>query len=67
MQLLLQLQQAILQPCASYGCEIWGLATAAMALLCELQILQQSYLRRACRGKRSVLIDIIYEELAVTR
>ena len=32
-QLLVRLQQAILQPCALYGCEIWAPADAAVVPL----------------------------------
>ena len=66
-QLLIRLQQAILQPCASYGCEIWAPAAAAQGPLKQLQNLQHSFLRRACRVKKSVPIDIIFEELSVPR
>ena len=66
-QLLVRLQQAILQPSASYGCEVWAPSAAAITPLRELQNLQQSFLRRACRVKKSVPVDIIFQELAVTR
>ena len=66
-QLLMRLQQAILQPCASYGCEVWAPAAAAQGPLKQLQSLQHSFLRRACRVKKSVPIDIIFEELSVPR
>ena len=63
----MRLQQAILQPCASYGCEVWAPAAAAQGPLKQLQSLQHSFLRRACRVKKSVPIDIIFEELSVPR
>ena len=56
-QLLVRLQQAILQPCASYGCEVWATADAAIVPLRELQSLQHSFLRRACRVKSSIPIE----------
>ena len=42
-QLLIRLQQAILQPCASYACEVWAPAAAAADPLRELQQLQHSF------------------------
>ena len=39
-QLLIRLQQAILQPCASYACEVWAPAAAVAGPLKELQQLQ---------------------------
>ena len=66
-QSLMRLQQAILQPCASYGCELWAPAAAVEGQLKQLQNLQHSFLRRACRVKKSVPIDIVFEELAVPR
>ena len=66
-QLLVRLQQAVLQPSALYGCEIWAPSAAAVTPLRELQSLQQSFLRRACRVKENVPADIIFQELAVTR
>ena len=42
-------------------------SAAAITPLRELQNLQQSFLRRACRVKKSVPVDIIFQELAVTR
>ena len=58
-QLLVRLQQAVLQPSASYGCEIWAPSAAAVTPPLGLQSLQQSFLRRACRVKKSVPVDII--------
>ncbi len=66
-QLLIRLQNAILQPCASYGCEVWAPAAASVVPLQTLQRLQHSFLRRACRVKKGVPIQIIFEELSVTR
>ena len=66
-QMLIRLQQAILQPCASYGCEVWAPATAALGPLKQLQDLQHSFLRCACRVKKSVSIDIVFQELSVAR
>ena len=66
-QLLVRLQQAILQPCASYGCEVWAPADAAIVRLRELQSLQHSFLRRACRVKSSIPIEVVFRELSVTR
>ena len=57
----------ILQPCASYGCEVWTPAAASVVPLQTLQRLQHSFLRRACRVKKGVPIQIIFEELSVTR
>ena len=66
-QLLVRLQQAILQPCASYGCEVWAPAYAAVVPLRGLQSLQHSFLRRACRVKSSIAIKVVFQELSVTR
>ena len=65
-QLLVKLQQAILQPCALYGCEVWAPAHEATGPFREVQTLQQSLLRRACRVKSSVPIEIVFEELSRT-
>ena len=65
-QLLVRLQQAILQPCASYGREIWTPADAAVVPLRGLQSLQHSFLRRACRVKSSIPIEVVFQELSVT-
>ena len=65
-QLLVRLQQAILQPSALYGCEIWAPSAAAVTPLRKLQNLQQSFLRRACRVKKGVPVDVIFQELAVS-
>ena len=65
-QMLVRLQQAILQPCASYGCGVWAPADAATGRLLELQTLQHSYLLRACRVKSSIPIEVIFQELSVT-
>ena len=53
-QLLVRLQQAILQPCASYACEVWAPASACIGPFRNLQQLQRTLLRRACRVKKSV-------------
>ena len=53
-QLLIHLQQAILQPSASYACEVWAPAAAVAGPLKELQQLQHSFLRRACRVGKNV-------------
>ena len=66
-QLLLRLQQAILQPCASYACEVWAPASACIGPFRELQQLQRTFLRRACRVKKSVPVDIIFQELQQMR
>ena len=65
-QLLVRMQQAILQPCASYGCEVWAPADAAVVPLWDLQSLQHSFLRRACRVKSSIPIEVVLHELSVT-
>lgn len=65
-QLLVRLQQAILQPCASYGCEVWAPADAAIVPLRDLQSLQHTFLRRACRVKSSIPIEVVFQELFVT-
>ena len=65
-QLLVRLQQAILQPCASYGCEVWAPADAAIVPLRDLQSLQHTFLRRACRVKSSIPIEVVFQELSVT-
>ena len=65
-QLLVRLQQAILQPCASYGCEVWAPAGAAIVPLRELQSLQHTFLLRACRVKSSIPIEVVFQELFVT-
>ena len=62
-QLLVRLQQAILQSCASFGCEIWAPADAAVVPLCGLQSLQHSFLRRACRVRSSIPIEVVFQEL----
>ena len=62
-QLLLRLQQAILQPCASYACEVWAPASACIGPFRELEQLQSAFLRRACRVKKSIPADIIFQEL----
>ena len=61
-----RLQQAILQPCAWYGCEVWAPADAAIVLLRDLQSLQHIFLRRACRVKCSIPIEVVFQELSVT-
>ena len=65
-QLLVRLQQAILQPCASYGCEVWAPADASIVPLRDLQSLQHTFLRRACRVKSSIPIEVVFQELSVT-
>ena len=65
-QLLVRLQQAILQPCASYGCEVWAPADASIVPLRDLQSLQHTFLRRACRVKSSIPIEVVFQELFVT-
>ena len=65
-QLLVRLQQAILQPCASYGCEVWAPADAAIVPLRDLQSLQHTFLPRACRVKSSIPIEVVFQELSVT-
>ena len=66
-QLLVRLQQAILQPCASYACEVWAPASACIGPFRNLQQLQRAFLRRACRVKTSVPVDIIFQELQQMR
>ena len=66
-QLLVRLQQAILQPCASYACEVWAPASACIGPFRNLQQLQRTFLRRACRVKKSVPVDIIFQELQQMR
>ena len=66
-QLLLRLQQAILQPCASYACEVWALASACIGPCRDLQQLQRTFLRRACRVKKSIPVDVIFQELQQIR
>ena len=66
-QLLLRLQQAILQPCASYACEVWAPASACIGPFRELEQLQSAFLRRACRVKKSIPADIIFQELQQMR
>ena len=65
-QLLVRLQQAILQPCASYGCEVWAPADAAIVPLQDLQSLQHTFLRRACRVESSIPIEVVFRELSVS-
>ena len=65
--LLVRLQQAILQPCVSYRCQVWASADAAMVPLRDLQSLQHSFLRRACRVQSSMPIEVVFQELSVTR
>ena len=66
-QLLLRLQQAILQSCASYACEVWAPASACIGPCRDLQQLQRTFLRRACRVKKSIPVDIIFQELQKMR
>ena len=66
-QLLVRLQQAILQPCASYACEVWAPASACIGPFRNLQQLQRAFLCRACRVKKSVPVDIILQELQQMR
>ena len=66
-QLLVRLQQAILQPCASYACEVWAPASACIGPFRNLQQLQRTFLRKACRVKKSVPVDIIFQELQQMR
>ena len=54
-QLLVRLQQAILQPCASYACEVWAPASACIGPFRNLQQLQRTFRRRACRVKKVFL------------
>ena len=63
----MRLQQAILQPCASYACEVWAPASACIGPFRNLQQLQRTFLRRACRVKKSVPVDIIFQELQQMR
>ena len=55
-----------MQPCASYGCEVWAPADAAIVPLRDLQSLQHTFLRRACRVKSSIPIEVVFQELFVT-
>ena len=66
--LLVRLQQAILQPCAPYVCEVWAHADAAIVPLRGLQSLRQFFLCRACRTrvKSSIPIEVVFQELSVT-
>ena len=64
-QLLVRLQQAILLPCASYDCEVWAPADAAIIPLRDLQSLQHTLLCRACRVKSSIPIEVVLQELSV--
>ena len=66
-QLLVRLQQPILQPCASYGCEVWAPADADIVPLRDLQSLQHTFLRRAWRTKSSIPIEVGFQELSATR
>ena len=66
-QLLIKLQQANLQPCASHGCEVWAPAARAVRPLQELQQLQHAFLRRACQVRKSIPADIVFEELQLVR
>ena len=66
-QLLLRLQQAILQLCASYACEVWAPASACSGPFRDLQQLQGTFLRRACRVKKSIPVDIMFQELQQMR
>ena len=56
-----------LQPCASYACEVWAPASACIGPFRNLQQLQRAFLRRACRVKKSVPVDIIFQELQQMR
>ena len=59
--------RALCQASASYGCEVWAPSAAAVTPIRKFQHLQRSVLRRACRGKEGVPVDIIFQELAVSR
>ena len=56
----------MLQPCASYYCEIRAPADAAVVPLQGLQSLQHTFLRHACRVKSSISIEVVFWELFVT-
>ena len=60
-QLLVRSQQAILQPCVSYACEVWAPASACFGPRRPPRGLNSS--RRACCAKESIHVDIIYQEL----
>ena len=66
-QFPIEIQQAILQPCASYACEVWAPASACIGPFRNLQQLQRAFLCRACRVKKSVPVDIIFQELQQMR
>ena len=68
-QLLVRLQQAILQPCASYACEVWAPASACIGPFRNLQQLQSSSAEPVDKGrvKKSVPVDIIFQELQQMR
>ena len=64
----LLLTSAILQPCASYACEVWAPASACIGPFRYLQQLQRTCLRRACRVKKSKRpVNIIFQELQQMR
>ena len=67
MQLLIRLQQAILQPSASYACEVWAQAAVAAGPLKELQQLQLPFMRRASRVRKNVPADVLSEDLRLVR
>ena len=52
-----------MQPFASYACQVCAPASACIGPFKELQQLQKTFLRRACRVKKSILADIIFQEL----
>ena len=66
-QLLIRLQQAILQPSAFHACEVWAPAAAVAGPLKELQQLQHSFLRRACRVGKNVQAEVMFQELRLVR
>ena len=62
-QLLVRLQQAILQPCASNACEVWAPSLACVGPFKEHAQLQRSFLHGACHVRTSLPVDIIFQEL----
>ena len=65
-RLLIAWVQAILQPCALCGSEVWAPADAHICPLQGLQNPQRSFLCHAYRVKNRVPIAVIFQGLSVT-
>ncbi len=70
-QLLLRLQQTILQPCASYACEVWAEEELRPQLALALSGIFSSSggptSAKPAHVKKSIPVDIIFQELQQMR